>query len=197
MTKDQLYNELNYVNATRECRAKYANIVLADSELVNPLIEILFMVNDKISTRAAWILEFACKENINLILPHLNYFVANLSKLQLDSAIRPCAKIIEIIIELNYKKHDPRILKYLNTEHKEQIIAVSFDWMINDEKVAVKAYSMATLYYLGTEFDWIHEELKLILQRDYSHQSSGFKARAKYVLKMLGVIVPKCHSKNN
>jgi hypothetical protein len=197
LTKDQLYNELNYVNATRESRAKYANIVLADSELVNPLIEILFMVNDKISTRAAWILEFACKENINLILPHLDYFIANLLKLKLDSAIRPCAKIIEIIIELYYKKHDPRILECLNKEHKEQIIAVSFDWMINDKKVAVKAYSMATLYFLGTEFDWIHKELKLILQRDYSHQSAGFKARAKYVLKKLGIIVPKCRSKNN
>ena len=106
MTKDQLYDELNYVNATRACRTKYANIILNNSELIKPILDILVMMDDKISTRAAWMLEFACKQNINLILPHLDFFLENLPKLKLDSAIRPCAKIIEIIIELYYKKEN-------------------------------------------------------------------------------------------
>lgn len=197
MTKDQLYSELNYVNATRECRTKYANLVLAQPKLIKPLIEILFMVNDKISTRAAWVLEFACKENIYLILPELDYFILNLKRLTLDSAIRPCAKIVEILIELYYKKEDNAIVQSINKNHKEQLIEVCFDWMIQDEKVAVKAYSMSSLYLLGTEFNWIHEELKTILQRDYSHQSAGFKARAKFILKKIDVSVTKSKTKNN
>ena len=52
--------------------------------------------------------------------------------------------------------------------------------MINDEKVAVKAYSMATLYYLGTEFDWIHEELKLLFYGS-SHIAEHLKILEKEI----------------
>jgi len=41
---------------------------------------------------------------------------------------------------------------------------------------------MNSLYFLGTEFDWIHPELKTIIERDYSSQSAGFKARARHIL---------------
>lgn len=195
MTKDQLYEELNYVNATRECRSKYANLVIKDPSLTKPILDILFMVDDKISTRAAWVLEFAFKTNFEILIPHLDYFFSNLSKVHRDSAVRPCAKIVEILIELYYKKENQIIISALNKTHKDTIVEACFDWMIRDEKIAVKAYSMTSLYYLGKEYDWIHDELRIILQRDYNNQSAGFKARAKHVLRKLGVIVPKCKAK--
>ena len=98
MTKNQLLNELDYVNATRECRQQYANLVLANLDLVKPLLDIVFMGDKVKSPRAAWILEFAFKANNSIILKHLDYFCNNLSALHIDSAIRPCAKIIEILI---------------------------------------------------------------------------------------------------
>jgi hypothetical protein len=57
--------------------------------------------------------------------------------------------------------------------------------MINDEKVAPKAYSMNTLYLFGREFEWIHPELVMILERDFQMQSAAFKARAKQILQKL------------
>ena len=57
--------------------------------------------------------------------------------------------------------------------------------MINDEKVAPKAYSMISLYLLGTEFDWVHPELITILERDFHTQSAAFKARARHILKKI------------
>lgn len=78
------------------------------------------------------------------------------------------------------KKSD--IIKHLTKKHKEKITEVCFDWMISEEKVTVKAYSMNSLYFLGTEFDWIHPELKTIIERDYSSQSAGFKARSRHIL---------------
>jgi hypothetical protein len=57
--------------------------------------------------------------------------------------------------------------------------------MINDEKIAPKAYAMNTLFLLGTDYDWIHPELALILERDFQMQSSGFKARARHILKKI------------
>ena len=182
LTKDQLYKELNYVNATRICRAKYANLIIENLNLITPLLEILFSDDKKISPRASWIFEFAVKDDFTIIFPHLDKFINNLSTLQIDSAKRPCMKIVEILIEKYYHKKNSDIIKHLTKQHKEKITEVCFDWMMSEEKVAVKAYSMNSLYFLGTEFDWIHPELKTIIERDYSSQSAGFKARSRHIL---------------
>ena len=57
--------------------------------------------------------------------------------------------------------------------------------MITDQKVAAKAYSMNTLYLLGKDFDWIHPELKRILEDNFHSGSAAFKARARHLLKKL------------
>ncbi|APY09387.1 adenylosuccinate lyase [Winogradskyella sp. J14-2] len=185
MTKAQLYKELNYVNHSREKRLHFAKLVLNQPELVQPLIEILFDVDDKISCRAAWVFEFMCGENLEAIIPYLDIFTKNISKIHLDSAVRPMAKICEYLITAYYGKHDTKIKHHLSESHKEKIIEACFDWMINDEKIAPKAYSMNSLYLLGTEYDWIHQELTIILERDFQMQSSGFKARARHILKKI------------
>ena len=185
MTKDQLYKELNYVNHSREKRLLYANLVIGNPELVRPLLEILFDVDDKISPRAAWVFEFMCNERLEDIIPHLDFFTENISKVHLDSTVRPVAKICEYLTKAYYSKEKNAIKSNLSQIHKERITEACFDWMINDEKIAPKAYSMNSLYLLGTEYDWIHPELAIILERDFQMQSSGFKARARHILKKI------------
>ena len=185
MTKNQLYNELNYVNHSREKRLHYANLVINNPDLVTPLLDILFNVDDKISCRAAWVFEFMCGEKLEAIIPHLDTFTQNLSKVHLDSAVRPVAKVCEYLIKAYYSKHDNSIKTALTEAHKEKITEACFDWMINDEKIAPKAYSMNSLFLLGKEYDWIHPELAIILERDFQMQSSGFKARARHILKKI------------
>ncbi|WP_406683147.1 adenylosuccinate lyase [Seonamhaeicola sp. MEBiC1930] len=185
MTTEQLYNELNYVNHSREKRTYYSNLVIDNPKLVSKLLEILFKVDDKISPRAAWVFEFMCTNNINFIIPHLDTFTQNIHKVHLDSAVRPVAKICELIAKAYISKDDNQIKTNLNTAHKERIIETCFDYMINDEKVAPKAYSMSTLYMFGKEYDWIYPELTTILERDFSSQSAAFKARAKHILKKI------------
>lgn len=185
MTKDQLYKELSYVNHSREKRLHYANLVLGQPELVRPLLEILFNVDDKISCRAAWVFEFMCGEKLEAIIPDLDFFTEHISRVHLDPAVRPVAKVCEYLTKDYYSKHDNKIKSALTQKHKEKIIEACFDWMINDEKIAPKAYSMNSLYLLGTEYDWIHPELAMILERDFQMQSSGFKARARHILKKI------------
>ena len=185
MTKAELHEELNYVNHSRDMRLKYANLVIDNPELIAPLLDILFDVDDKISCRAAWVFEFMCGENLEAIIPHLDTFTNNISKVHLDPAVRPIAKICEYLTKAHYSKSENLIKKELSETHKGRIVEACFDWMINDEKIAPKAYSMNSLYLLGTEYDWIHPELAIILERDYEMQSSGFKARAKHILKKI------------
>lgn len=185
MTKTELYQELNYVNHSRKKRLFYANLVIEQPELITPLLEILFDVDDKISCRAAWVFEFMCDKHLDYIIPHLNLFIEQISKVHLDSAVRPVAKVCEYLIKAYYSKNENAIKTVLTASHKEKIIESCFDWMINDEKTAPKAYAMHSLFLLGTEYDWIHPELAMLLERDFQMQSSGFKARARHILKKI------------
>lgn len=173
------------MNHSREKRMHYANLVIDNPELISPLLEILFEVDDKISCRAAWVFEFMCGEKLEEIIPYLDMFTNNISKVHLDSAVRPVAKVCEYLIKDYYSKYNHVIKSKLSETHKEKIIEACFDWMINDEKIAPKAYAMNSLFLLGNEFDWIHPELAIILERDFQMQSSGFKARARHILKKI------------
>ena len=187
MTTEQLYKELNYVNHSREKRLHYANLVIANPDLIPKLLDILFMVDDKVSCRAAWVFEFMCGEHLEAAIPYLDTFTENVHKVHFDSAVRPVAKVCEYLIKAYYSKIENKIQNALLARHRERIIEVCFDYMINDEKIAPKAYAMNTLFLLGKDYDWIHPELALILERDYQMQSSGFKARARHILKKIKV----------
>ena len=72
------------------------------------------------------------------------------------------------------------------TEIQEtKIIETCLDWLIQDEKVASKAYSMRALYNFNKKHSWINEELKMILSQDYPNHSAAYKAAAKDILRKL------------
>jgi len=52
VTKEELYQSLDYINATRKKRMEMAGIVLAKPYLVKPLLEIAFEINNPISSKA-------------------------------------------------------------------------------------------------------------------------------------------------
>ena len=185
MTTEEFYKDLSYVNASRENRLKNAKLVLKDMSLFPKLLDILFMVDDKVSCKAAWVFEFVCSEYIYAIVPHLDKFTNNLKKIHLDSAVRPVAKVCELIAKEYDSKLPNPLKKTLTSAHKERIIEACFGWMISDQKVAPKAYSMETLFLFGKNSSWIHQELVLILEQDFQKESAGFKARAKRTLQKI------------
>lgn len=185
MTKEELYKELSYVNHSRENRKKYALLVISNPDLIPKVFDILFKVNDKTSCRAGWLLEFVARENLDSILPYLDRLTNNMQLVYLDSAVRPVAKICEYLIEAYYHKNNNHTKDFLKNEHKERITELCFDYMITDQKVAAKAYSMNSLFLLGKEYDWIHPELITILEKDFNTHTAAFKARARQLLKKL------------
>jgi len=182
VTREKLYNSLYLVNHSKEKRKEMASLIINNSSLIKPLLEIAFSVNDPISCKACWVLEFTAKEKLNYMFPHLDYITENASKLNSDSAIRPIAKIYEYLI-LSYFSRTLNITQgALNKKHLEHITTNCFDWLIGDYKVAAKAYSMTCLQLLGTKYDWIHPELRLVLEQNYASGSAAYKARARMAL---------------
>jgi hypothetical protein len=185
MTKAELVSVLPLINHSIKMRNHYTQLFMANPEDMPLLLEITFEQEIKLSFKAAWILEFICQKDLTYLLPHLNTFVSGISHISHDSAKRPLAKICEMIAVARYEDASTNLVQQLKNEQKEQIIACCFDWMIQKEKVAVKAYAMSTLYLFGKEFKWIHQELRMILEKDYALQSAAFKARARQILKKI------------
>lgn len=187
MSISYLTKELNnLVNAKRENRQRVANIVLEQEELVAPLVTITFDVDNKTSIKAAWILEWLCTHHsINYILPYLDKFTANIGSLKFDEAIRPCAKICEHLAEAFFSKNENQVQKKLTIKHIDAIIETGFDWLITPQKIAVRAYTMNTLYLFGLQKEWIHPELKHLIETKIIHESKGTKVRGKHVLNLI------------
>ncbi|RZJ53744.1 MAG: hypothetical protein EOO44_07515 [Flavobacterium sp.] len=179
----ELHSKLDYVNAYRENRLKVAQEILENKALFDELVSICFLPLHKNNHKACWILEFVCYEELNWLQSHLDFFCSNLKILKDESAIRPIAKVVQLLIKSHYKKDENSVL--LTEENLQNCIEASFDWLINDVKVATKAYSIRTLYILGNHYDWIHPELKVIIDKDYGDHSAAYKAVAKEVLKKM------------
>ncbi|MCD0466885.1 hypothetical protein [Flavobacterium sp. ENC] len=179
----ELQLKLNYVTAYRENRLKVAQDILENKLFFEELVAVSFSPSDKNNHKACWILEFVSYEELNWLQPYLDFFCANLKILKDESAIRPIAKVVQLLIKSHYKKTENSVV--LSEKNLQDCIETSFDWLINDTKVATKAYSIRTLYVLGNHYDWIHPELQIILNKDYADHSAAYKAVAKEVLKKI------------
>ena len=181
MMVTEFQKNLDYVTGHRANRQKEADEVLNNNALFSELIEYCFQTSNKNSPKAFWVLEFVCYQKLEWIEEYLDFFCSQIKTLKDESAIRPAAKICQLLVLSHYKKKEIQ----LSEKHLEEIIENSFDWLINDIKVAPKAYSMRTLYILGQHSDWIHPELKIMITKDFPNHSAAYKAVAKEVLKKI------------
>ncbi|WP_288955730.1 adenylosuccinate lyase [uncultured Polaribacter sp.] len=176
----------NMENPKRENRQRVANIVLENQSLFKDLIAITFDVENKISIKAAWILEWICTHHqLEWMIPHLDEFTSKIATVQFDSAIRPCAKICEHLAVAYYSKDENHIKRNLTFTQIDTIVETGFDWLITPQKIAVRAYTMTFLYLFGLERDWIHPELKHLIESKIIHESKGCKARGKHILTLI------------
>ena len=172
--------------AKRDNRQRVANIVLDNPDLFKDLVTITFDVENKLSIKASWILEWICTHHhLNWVLPHLDTFTTEIYNLKFDSAIRPCAKVCEHLATAYYSKNENDVQKTLTIKHIDAIVEAGFDWLITPQKIAVRAYTMNTLYFFGLEKEWIHPELKHLIESKIIHESKGCKARGKHILALI------------
>ncbi|KAA2216829.1 adenylosuccinate lyase [Maribacter flavus] len=185
MNQQELYQSLHYVDHSRDKRTEMAQRVLADTALIAPLLDIIKLTKDPLSSKAAWIMEVVAHKKLNAIVPYLDTFTEVIGTVERDSAVRPIAKVCELLMERYFSGKDIYILQKISEVHLEKISTACFDWLIGEHKVAAKAYSMTSLYLLGSKYEWIHPELKSILEQNYANGSAAYQARARMVLKKL------------
>lgn len=186
MNKEFLIKELEDLGtALRVNRERVCSLVIENPDLLPYLIEVVFKVDNKLSIKAAWVLELVCEKHIYWLAPYLDTFTSNISRAYLDSAVRPLSKICNFIAIAYNSKTDNLIKESLSKNHIEKLIETGFDWMISKHKVAVKAYTMNALYIFGKNSDWVHRELKLIIEQNIMNESAAYKARGKMTLALI------------
>jgi len=186
MNKSDLLMQINSMpNGKRMYRDDVTKFVIDNEETVPFLIEMTFGDQKKVAIRSSWILELVCLQNIDFLTSRIDYFIENIDRTSDESILRPLAKICFLIAEACYSDTDNHIRSKVTELHKNKIIEVAFDWLINRHNVANQAYAMDTLFLFGKEFNWISNELKLVLEKHIINGSPGYQVRAKRILKKL------------
>lgn len=62
MTKKELRKSLDYTNHSRQKRQEMASMIMANPDLMQPLMEIAFDVTKPISCKACWVMEYTVKK---------------------------------------------------------------------------------------------------------------------------------------
>lgn len=185
MPNPALIESLKFINQSKESRWAMAFHFIEHPQALPDLLEIAFLDEKPHSPKAFWVLEVVTRENLELLLPHLDTICQHLGKVSLDGSVRPLAKICETLVLACLQKKDPRFTRIVNDSHLEAMATACFDWLINEQKVAPQAYAMSSLYYLGKRFPWIHEDLRQVLEKNYAQGSAAYKARARQVFQKL------------
>lgn len=171
------FNRIAKSTAHRKSRDDNKLFIFENPEYLPSLTAIAFDTKDKNHHKACWILELIAEERMDLFYPFIDDYCAALKNYKSDSAIRSISKIGLFLVK------DKKIKL---TETQEELIIETFlDWLIESDKAANAAYTMRTLYVLGKKHDWVNEELRVLLSRDCSHQTPGYKFAVKDILKRL------------
>lgn len=171
------YNQVATCTAHRKPRELIRDYCIENPIYISQLIEIAFNTSDKNHIKACWILEMICEEELSLFVPFIDNFSAIIATYKSDSAIRSISKIC-LFLTKNKKIR-------LNKIQEEKIIETGLDWLIQTKKAANAAYTMRFLYLLGKKYSWVNEELIMLLSREFSGQTPGYRYAVKDILKKI------------
>ena len=171
------YNQIINCTAHRKPRDILKDVALENPEFFTILVALALNCSDKNHIKACWILELVCEERLDLFIPFLDDFCTTLASYKSDSAIRSISKICLFIT----KSKKMKLMEW----QEEKIIETGLDWLIQTNKAANAAYTMRFLYILGKKYSWVNEELIVLLSREFSDQTPGYRFAVKDILKRL------------
>lgn len=137
------------------------------------LFELVLTDETIISQRGAWPLSDLVIRKPGLIKKHLPALLKKLEQKDLHNAIT---------------RNGVRVLAVLNTPPKlhGRVMNLCFDYVVDPmEKPAIKANALTVLQNLAKQYPEIRNELRLIIQSQWEHESAAFRSRAAKILKGL------------
>lgn len=178
MTEDKWAAKVLQISSRLRDREALGQEVLSQPELIPYCLKFIKNGSQELATKAAYALDSALRADIQLLKPYLNLFLDVLKYNNIETVSRIFSKICEMLTA-DHKTGD------LSQNARQQILTKCFDWLIDDEKVAVKVFAMQSIYNLHETEQWIAVELQAQLELQFEKSSAAFQSRARAILNKL------------
>jgi len=133
-----------------------------------------FMSNEyRLAQRAAWSVSWAARKKPEMIRPYIKDLVSQMQRTDIHPAVvRNSVRVLEQI-EIPEKFHG-------------EVMNTCFHFIETPSTpIAVKAFSLTTLYNLSKYYPEIKQELKLIIEENWDTETAAFRARGKKILALI------------
>lgn len=159
--------------ASKEARDDLMNYVL-EQDLLAEFIEFLSSNDERLRAKCSWVLQQITDDYPEALLPFSDTLIHLLPNYTSDAEKR---------FVMRYFNFQPLPKK---EDELTQLMNYSFDWLMDPkEAIAQRAFAMTTLYLISEVVPEIKHELAVTIEAQREFSSSGFKNRAKHILKML------------
>ena len=152
-----------------------ATSAIDNPEIFGKLLEYSFSDDKKLAFHSSWTLTKVCDKYPEIIFPHLAEIIESLDKIDNESAQRSFLRIISLtnMSRIGTKHHG------ILAEHCFSALRSGFS------AIAIKAYSMETLYKLALIYPELANELSATINMLQGEGSAGIIARGRMILKKL------------
>ena len=136
-------------------------------ELFNLFLNSEYRVNQ----RAAWPLSYCVIAHPSFISKHFAKLINNLQRPRLHDSV---------------KRNSVRLLQHIDIPKKfhGKVMDICFGYVSSaDEPVAIKAFSLSILQNLSKQYPEIKNEIRLIIEERWQHETAAFHSRARKFLK--------------
>ena len=152
---------------------KIVNWVGDSQQRFNELFHLFLNDEYRVTQRAAWPVSYCVESHPEFIKDNFSKLLKNLEKPNLHDSI---------------KRNSIRLLQHvaIPKKYQGQVMNVCFEFLESPTAaVAIKAFSLAVLGNLATQYPEIIPEVKLQIEDQLPHQTAAFKSRAKSFLKSI------------
>ena len=152
--------------------AKIAAYIGKDTQRFAQLMELFLHGEYRITQRAAWVVGQCALTHPTLIQPYLAVLISNLREPVHDAV----------------KRNTVRILQHIPIPEAlwGELTDICFGFLTDAKTaIAIKVFSMTILLHIAQQMPDLKHELKLVIEEQLPHGSSGFISRAQKVLKAL------------
>ena len=155
---------------SKEHALKIANYACTSKKNFKALMQCFMSDEYRLAQRAAWSVSWAAKKKPVMITPFIKDLVAVLQKSNVHTAvIRNAVRVLEAI-DIPEKFHGT-------------VMNACFNFIEQPSTpVAIKAFSLTTLFNLSNFYPEIKHELKIIIEERWDTETAAFKSRGKKIL---------------
>ena len=165
--REELLKEQNH---TKQQALKISEYACSSAKHFKALIQCFLSNEYRVAQRAAWSVSWAAQKKPVLIQPYIKNLVEQLLRKDVhDAVIRNSVRILQKI-EIPVQLHG-------------ELMNSCFQLLEEPlTPVAIKAFSLTTLFNLSKIYPEIKDELKLIIEDRWNYETAAFKTRGKLIL---------------